>query len=1010
MDTRQKKLHHPFNLRHALWHAYVMGFAALIVLAIATAVPVPQSLGAGDPMAQLAGKAVYVEFPEGLPASELARPDIYLLKNGSSIATYSPGPGPSYNPLPLDPGTWYMTTSTNPYLTVGSDYTVDIGPIEYMTGAWWETCMFEVNGFETDCDATTKYPETMRVPPYGTQTYSYMGPFSVAEDMVTKVIIHTRYALCTIIGTSGTCAGTSHSNGYGDILFTAENLGDGTNLPSVKSVDRNFTSASDWTRQRNAHIGSVTHTPNSSYLLQDVSPNSGYQITFGSQSNPINGTFASTATWGTCTFPRGGTICTPSSYSSLSAITGSYGNAEKYAGQFSVSNNTITRVVVKYGAAAANAELTVRRVDETLSTGISGTTAGVDSQSSTTNPAVFAVASGQKTVTVTDLADTRERFASCTYSLPSGSCSLTATTSYAIADTCNGTTCSYSVNVPANTGVRVVAAYQPLKFIINAKTIVCDDESYLPNVQVRGDTNPVWAQSPIVSTPGSIATFLSSVGSNCHVEDGWDFQWSFYNSSPVEPTHTGAAPVPANGVGQYFNFDTTSGATGAGSAAQAFIYDAASSTGWGTALNPNLPNSGMFWFKTNLKSGYLPFTTPPYQADGGSPYSSELMCDVDRVNFDNWEWIRPRAGVTSYWCYMLTAQAGDTDDGSLFVHRVDEGGDELNQPATEVSIDPPTGSETDNPAEFEGLSADTDSTTVTFNDLDGFTEHVAVCTNIVSAPDCTVSDSDYDFIPGEPYGTDPIMPTCNGDECTFEVSVLPNIETHLYVKYDEQSARNVHILRVNDFLNLLAEDADGPKSYFDSVPGSIENPYEVENVSGGQHTFAVDVVPNYTVTYAMCEYVTGETPCYTYNATYSATTCTTGQDATCSVPSNVNTNTAAGRTRKVVFRYTPIEPTLQCSVSRTSVPLGGTVTYTGVSNYNNSNTTPMEYAWSGSFGNPPSSISCSGQPSAQCQRITLRFNQAGTVSGVSVEGTVGSETLEASCPAVNIIRSTIIEQ
>ncbi len=1010
MDTPPKKLHHPFNLRHALWHAYAMGFAALIVLAGASAIPPKNSFGLDGPTSLpvcdslVAGKGdVYITFPDGLMSKEDLDPDLYLSRNNSNPAGvfiyYSPPPGPSYNPIPLVAGTAYRTCNLDPY----TDYTVDIANLFYMTGAEWAVC--ESNR-GSNCTPTEFHNETMRAASYSGQRNSYTGVFNITPNRATHITIRTRYEACEIEGFGG-CESVSNNNGYGDILITADNLGDGTNLPSIHAIDRNYTNAYSSDREPNAHLGGITHGPDSSHLLRNVVPNSNYQVTFGSQSYPINGTFASTATWGTCTFTRGDTVCTPTSFSSIQTITNNYGNAERYAGTFSVSNNTITHVVVKYGAAAANAELTVRRVDETLSVGVSGTTAGVDSQSSATNPAVFAVASGQKTVTVTDLPDTRERFATCTYSLPSGSCTLAATTSYAIADTCNGTTCSFSVNVPANTGVRVVAAYQPLKFIINAKTIVCDNESWLPNVQTTNDQNESWF-SPIDS--GTAAEFIATTDGHCQIEDGWDFQWSFYNSSPVGPAHTGAAPVPANGVGRYFDFDTTSGETGANSAAQAFIYDAASSTGWGTALNPNLPGSAMFWFKTNLKPGYLPFTTPPYQANGGNPYSSELMCDVDRVNYDNWEWIRPRDGITTYWCYMLTALAGDVPDGSLFVHRVDDSGDELNNPATEVSINPPTDSETDNPAEFEGLSADTDTTTVTFNDLDGFTEHVAVCTNTVNQADCTVTDDDYDFIPGEPYGTDPIMPTClDGDQCTFEVSVLPNIETHLFVKYETQDSRNIQVMRVNDFLNLYAEDADGPKIYVDALAGSTDNPYEIEDIAAGTHSFAVDAVDNYTITYATCEYTNDQTPCYTFNTTYSTTTCTAGPNAKCSSP---NMSVTAGKTRKVVFRHTPVEPTLQCSVSRTSAPLGGTVTYSAVSNYNSSNATPMTYAWSGSFGNPATTISCNGNPaSPECQqRITFRFNQPGTVSGIQVEGTVGSDTLEASCPAVNIIRSTIIEQ
>ncbi len=158
----------------------------------------------------------------------------------------------------------------------------------------------------------------------------------------------------------------------------------------------------------------------------------------------------------------------------------------------------------------------------------------------------------------------------------------------------------YKVSVQNNECVNPEPEPTPTA-TLNATKIVCDSESDLPN----------WGNGGPDITASTASTFISE-HPNCHVEPGWQFMWS------LDGWNT-------------FGLTDTSG-----------------------SVSTSIPSGGKIWVREVLKDGYIPFTFPAHP-DNSDNVSAELYCNTDVLNYDNWDWIDPVVGNTTYNCLAFNA-------------------------------------------------------------------------------------------------------------------------------------------------------------------------------------------------------------------------------------------------------------------------------------------------------------------------------------------------------------------
>lgn len=150
---------------------------------------------------------------------------------------------------------------------------------------------------------------------------------------------------------------------------------------------------------------------------------------------------------------------------------------------------------------------------------------------------------------------------------------------------------------------------------IIATSVVCNNESELPN---WGNGGP-----NIVANTGQ--DFVAASQGNCHLAEGWDFQWA--SPSIGNPgDNTGAATA---------NW-TTFGSTDA--------------SGQTMTVIKNPANYSQIWLREVWQSPYAPFT---YSTEGGSNRnnkSAEFYCNTDVLNYDNYEFITSPVSGQTYYC------------------------------------------------------------------------------------------------------------------------------------------------------------------------------------------------------------------------------------------------------------------------------------------------------------------------------------------------------------------------
>lgn len=143
---------------------------------------------------------------------------------------------------------------------------------------------------------------------------------------------------------------------------------------------------------------------------------------------------------------------------------------------------------------------------------------------------------------------------------------------------------------------------------ISAEKVVCDNESYLPNMSGGAD---------ITATTAS--NWVAQSNNHCHIEPDWNFQWSRNGGSfgafqtntaslgsPWQ-TFSGETPLPLDVLGQKVE------------------------------VREVFPNTT-----------YVPFTN-------AGDVSAEIYCANDVANYDNWEWIQNIQAGTTYHCVAFNA-------------------------------------------------------------------------------------------------------------------------------------------------------------------------------------------------------------------------------------------------------------------------------------------------------------------------------------------------------------------
>lgn len=146
---------------------------------------------------------------------------------------------------------------------------------------------------------------------------------------------------------------------------------------------------------------------------------------------------------------------------------------------------------------------------------------------------------------------------------------------------------------------------------ISASKIVCNSESDLPN----------WGQGGPNITASTAIQFLET-HPNCRLESGFKFQWA-----------TAEVPDPGKDFINEASGWNTFGPT--------------NSSGVATATASVSSEASYIWVREVLKDGYLPFSYP----GDNNPYSAEMYCHIDVLNYDNYDKINsPWDPQVQYYC------------------------------------------------------------------------------------------------------------------------------------------------------------------------------------------------------------------------------------------------------------------------------------------------------------------------------------------------------------------------
>lgn len=149
---------------------------------------------------------------------------------------------------------------------------------------------------------------------------------------------------------------------------------------------------------------------------------------------------------------------------------------------------------------------------------------------------------------------------------------------------------------------------------IIANKIVCDSETNLPN----------WGLGGPDVTENTVSQFLR-YHPTCHLDSGWKFQWVDHNATYYPERSF---------IGEAQGWQT---------------FGVTNSQGVATTTLTIPANAPYVWIREVLKENYLPFSFP--DVAGNDPYSAEMYCHIDVLNYDNYERVdAPFVSGGNYYC------------------------------------------------------------------------------------------------------------------------------------------------------------------------------------------------------------------------------------------------------------------------------------------------------------------------------------------------------------------------
>lgn len=157
-----------------------------------------------------------------------------------------------------------------------------------------------------------------------------------------------------------------------------------------------------------------------------------------------------------------------------------------------------------------------------------------------------------------------------------------------------------------------------------ANKIVCDSEDLLPNWGNGGpNIDATTAQNWVDTHEG------------CRFVEGWEFQWGPQNSYDPGDVLVG----PANAPWVTMPPTDANGKTSVALTAE------------------DIAGSGYLWFREVLQEGYIPFTHGQNNNSNIDDVSAELYCNVDVLNYDNYDRIDGVELGQTYYCVGFNALA-----------------------------------------------------------------------------------------------------------------------------------------------------------------------------------------------------------------------------------------------------------------------------------------------------------------------------------------------------------------
>lgn len=168
-------------------------------------------------------------------------------------------------------------------------------------------------------------------------------------------------------------------------------------------------------------------------------------------------------------------------------------------------------------------------------------------------------------------------------------------------------------------GCSESCTWEPVTVV--ASKIICDNESDLPNWglgytdPVNGETYPSY--SPKIGK-NAVSSFLETKP-NCHVAQGWGFQYEY-----------------ANNIGAWHTFSGTTGSDGSV-----------------TETISDLNGTNEIHLREVEQAGYIPFS---YDGEDDNNVSAEFYCYNDMLHYDNYDFIRNAQPGQTYYCVAFNVK------------------------------------------------------------------------------------------------------------------------------------------------------------------------------------------------------------------------------------------------------------------------------------------------------------------------------------------------------------------